>query len=65
MAKKAGKQLLIILCCIGFLGLAGIHRFASGKIISGIIWLLTGGLFLIGTIIDLYLLITKKKMLFD
>jgi len=39
-----------------FLGGLSIHRFYLGKIGSGIIYLLTGQLFLIGWIIDLFLL---------
>jgi TM2 domain-containing membrane protein YozV len=39
-----------------FLGLFGIHRFYMGKWISGIIYLLTGGLFLIGYIYDYWTL---------
>jgi len=35
-----------------FLGVFGIHRFYLGKWFSGLIWLLTGGLFLIGLIYD-------------
>jgi TM2 domain-containing membrane protein YozV len=39
-----------------FLGFGGIHRIYAGKIITGLIWLFTGGLFLIGQVIDLFLI---------
>ena len=39
-----------------FLGIFGIHRFYMGKIVTGIIYLFTGGLFLIGVIYDLWTL---------
>ncbi len=39
-----------------FLGGFSIHRFYLGKIGSGILYLLTGQLFLIGWIVDLFLL---------
>ncbi len=45
-----------VLWLFGFIGLAGIHRFYVGRPISGIIWLLTGGLFFIGQIVDLVMM---------
>ncbi len=39
-----------------FLGIFGIHRFYMGKWVSGLIYLLTGGLFLIGYIYDYWTL---------
>lgn len=52
MEQRNSKAVAFILCLIGFIGVAGLHRFYTGKIWTGILWVLTGGLFLIGTIID-------------
>lgn len=37
-------------------GFTGAHRFYFGKPKTGILWLLTGGLFLIGWVVDLFLI---------
>ena len=52
--KSTGTSYLLWLLC--FVGFCGIHRFYTGKIITGLIWLFTGGLLLIGQIIDLFLI---------
>ena len=39
-----------------FLGMFGVHRFYLGKIGTGLVWLLTGGLFGIGWIYDFWTL---------
>ncbi|WP_305042308.1 NINE protein [Geoalkalibacter sp.] len=42
-----------------FLGIFGIHRFYLGKWLTGLLYLLTGGLFLIGIIYDYWTLNTQ------
>ena len=51
------SRLTATLLCI-FLGILGIHRFYTGKIGTGILWLFTLGFLGIGTFIDLLLLLT-------
>ena len=46
-----------------FLGVFGIHRFYMGKWFTGIIYLLTGGLFLIGYIYDYWTLNDQLSIL--
>ena len=53
MKDSSLAYLLWLLCLVGF---CGIHRFYLDRPISGIIWLLTGGLCLVGQIVDLFLI---------
>ena len=43
-----------------FLGGLGIHRFLVGKIGTGILYLLTGGLFGIGALVDFIMILCGK-----
>ena len=52
-AKRRDPQMILIMTILGFVGFAGVHRLMLGQIAMGIIYLLTGGICLIGTIIDL------------
>lgn len=53
----AYKDRIVTLLLAVFLGFFGIHRFYVGKTGTGILWLLTGGLFGIGWIIDVIMII--------
>ena len=52
--KTSGIAYLLWL--LVFVGFCGIHRFYAGKWVTGLIWFLTGGLFLIGQLVDLLLI---------
>ena len=42
-----------LLCCLGFIGLGGIHYFYVGRYGKGILYFCTIGMFFMGTIKDL------------
>lgn len=50
--RRKKPEIILFACLIGFVGFAGIHRFIIGSIGLGILYFFTGGLCLVGTIID-------------
>lgn len=52
--SSKSKGVAIVLCI--FFGLLGVHRFYAGKVGTGVIWLFTGGCFVIGWIYDLVMI---------
>lgn len=59
MSRRKDPTNILIFALIGFVGIAGIHRFVLGQVGMGVLYLLTGGLCLIGTIVDL---VNHKKL---
>ena len=57
--RMKNKWVAFFLCL--FLGYLGVHRFYEGKIGTGILWLITLGLFGIGWIVDLVIILTKPN----
>lgn len=45
-----------LLWVLGGFGTLGLHRFYLGRWVTGLIWLATGGVFLVGAIIDLFVI---------
>ena len=58
MSSKKSWLAALLLCL--FLGELGIHRFYTNKIGTGIIWLLTGGCFGIGWLVDFIMICCKQ-----
>ncbi|HSQ43723.1 MAG TPA: TM2 domain-containing protein [Ginsengibacter sp.] len=51
-SKRKDPQTILLLCLLGLVCVSGIHRFVMGQIGMGILYFFTGGLCLIGTIVD-------------
>ncbi len=62
MARRKDPSNMLIFAVIGLLGIAGIQRFVINQVGMGILYLLTCGLCLIGTIIDI---VNHKKLSFE
>ena len=60
--RRRDPQTILLLTLVGFLGVAGIQRFITDQIGLGILYLFTGGICMIGTIIDL---VNYKKIAFE
>lgn len=61
-SRRKDPQLIMLTCLLGFIVIAGVHRFILGQIGMGLLYLFTGGLCLIGTIVDL---VNYKKLAFE
>ncbi len=61
-ARRRDPQLILLTTLLGFIVVAGVQRFLIGHIGMGILYLFTGGLCLIGTIVDL---VNYKDLTFE
>ena len=62
MARRKDPSNILLFTIIGFLGISGIQRFVLNQVGMGLLYLFTGGLCLIGTIIDL---VNHKRLAFE
>ncbi len=61
-SKRKKTETILICCLLGFVCAGGIQRFVVGQVGMGILYLFTGGLCLIGTIVDI---INHKALTFE
>lgn len=59
MPKPKNKWTAFLLCL--FLGFIGIHKFYEGKVLMGILYIFTFGLFGIGVLVDLIIILMKPN----
>lgn len=60
--RRRDPMLILLTALLGFIAVAGVHRFILGHIGMGILYILTAGLCFIGTIVDL---INHKRLAFE
>ncbi len=51
--SQKSKYKALFLCCLGLIGIAGLHKFYTGRKLSGVVYFFTLGYLFIGTIMDL------------
>lgn len=61
-SRRKDPTLILVLALLGFICAAGIHRLILGQVGMGILYFFTGGLCLIGTIVDL---VNYQKLSFE
>ena len=61
-AKRKKTETILICALLGLVFIAGIHRFVLGQLGMGVLYFFTGGLCLIGTIVDV---INHKRLTFE
>ncbi len=62
LSRRKDPQLILLTALLGFIVIAGVHRFLLGSIGMGLLFLFTAGLCFIGTIVDL---VNYKKLAFE
>lgn len=61
-ARRVEPQTILLTTVLGFIIIAGVQRFMLGQIGMGLLYLFTGGLCLVGTIVDL---VNHQSLAFD
>jgi TM2 domain-containing membrane protein YozV len=61
-SRRKDPNMILLTALLGFVVVAGVHRFILGQIGMGLLYIFTGGLCLIGTIVDL---INHKKLAWE
>ncbi len=62
MSRRKDPQTILLTSLLGFLGIAGVHRFLLDNIGMGLLFFFTAGFCFIGTIIDV---VNHKKLAFE
>jgi TM2 domain-containing membrane protein YozV len=61
-SRRKDPQTILLLTLLGFIGVAGVQRFILDQVGMGLLYLFTGGICLIGTIVDL---VNYKRLAYD